>query len=56
MVLNGLKVKNAIKFMYFMYFLTTNDHLTPTRPHALCNHVGKVTCDVGGSSNPVFTK
>ncbi len=38
------------------YFLNTNALLALARIHALNNHVGKVTCDVGGSTDPVFTK
>ncbi len=26
------------------------------QPHTLRSQVGKVTCDVGGSNDPVFTK
>ncbi len=44
------KIKKCI------YFLTTNAHLALARLHALRRHSGKATRDVGGSTDPVFTK
>ncbi len=37
-------------------FLTTNARLALSRPHALRDHVGKVTRDIDGSTDPVSTK
>ncbi len=36
--------------------LTANAHLALARLHPLRNHIGKVTCDVVGSTDPMFTK
>ncbi len=35
-------------------FQTTNAR--PAQPHALHSHIGKVTRDIGGTTDPVFTK
>ncbi len=59
----GIRVLSSETICHFqkkkkkkIYILTTNTRLVLARLHALHSHVGKVTRDVGGSTDPVFTK
>ncbi len=44
------------KYKFIFKFLTTNACPAIAQLHALRSHVEKVTCDIGGSTDPVFTK
>ncbi len=55
-VLSSKMIGHFLKNIKQYILLTTNACLALVWPYAVCSHVGKVTRDIGGSTNPVFTK